>query len=173
MMLRIVCGFAIITGCGYIGIVLASEHDAEIAQIRQFIDALKFLEVEIALSGRVLSDALRASGENVSGAAAAIFKEAADRLEEAGNADIKEVWQTVIEENKNRLCLKTGTIEVIKGMSAMLGCGTRETESDNIRAVCQKLRLAEEDAMRRKASGAGLKRGLGLASGVLITVLLL
>lgn len=46
-------------------------------------------------------------------------------------------------------------------------------EADNIKAVCQRLKLAEEEAMRKKAKNSKLFKSLGFASGILITVLLL
>ena len=47
MTMKLLCSFAIIAGCGYIGLVVASEYEAGVVQIREFINALKYLETEI------------------------------------------------------------------------------------------------------------------------------
>ena len=173
MMIKLVCALAIVLGCGYVGIVKASAFETRVVQIREISEILRYLEVEIALSGTVLCDALRVAAGRREGIAADMFLETADRIEASGGADTREVWLGVIEEYGEDLCVGGDVIETLKDFSALLGGGTRKSEADNIKAAREKLRLAEEEALRRKAGSFNLYRSLGFACGILITVLLL
>lgn len=173
MTVKLICAFVIIIGCGYVGIVMASGFDSRLIQIRELSEALRILEIEITLNNSVLCDAMCSAANARSGVIADIFHDAAESIEECGGTEIKEVWLGVIEKHKPRLCVGGDVIEIINSFSTFLGSGTRRSESDNIRAAGERLKLAEEEAMRRKASSFGLYRGLGFACGILITVLLL
>lgn len=173
MTIKLICSFVIIAGCGYIGIRLASGYDSSILQIDGFMDAFKYLETEILMNNSVLSEAMENAAGNRSGVAADIFRSAAAELQNSEAVGAEEVWLKVIDENKSRLCVSDDVIDIIRNFSALLGSGTRESEADNIRCACEKLKLAREEAMRKKARDAGLFRGLGFACGILITVLLL
>ncbi len=173
MTVRLICALAVVLGCGYVGIVKASVFETRVVQIREFSEILRYLEVEIALSGTVLCEAMRAAAGRRGGIAADMFLEAADKLEASGGTDTREVWLGVIEEYSESLCVGGDVIETLRDFSALLGGGTRKSEADNIKAAREKLKLAEEEALRRKAGSFNLYRSLGFACGILITVLLL
>ncbi len=173
MTIKLLCALTIVLGCGYVGIIKASAFETQLAQIRGFAEILRYLEVEIALSGSVLCDALRAAAGHRGGIASDMFLEAADRIEDSCGADTKEAWTGVIKKYREKLCVGEDVIETLMDFSDLLGGGTRESEADNIKAAREKLKLAEEAALRKKAAGFNLYRSLGFACGVLITVLLL
>ena len=124
MTMKLLCSFAIIAGCGYIGLVVASEYEAGVVQIREFINALKYLETEISINSSVLSEASRRVSEVENGVVSDIFLELSDGMTGAPGERVDEIWMRAVDNNKKRLCLNRETIDVIKEFSVCLGSGT-------------------------------------------------
>ncbi len=172
-MIKLMCGFVIVMGCGYIGITMASRLDKEVEQTDRFISALRFLESEISMNGRVLSEAAAGVSRLWDGVVADIFGQAARELEELRGEKVGEVWSRAVEQNRERLCLSESSMTIVKDFAALLGSGTRELERDNINAACDKLKIARDEAAAKAKKNGAVYRSLGFACGILITVLLL
>ena len=111
MTMKLLCSFAIIAGCGYIGLVVASEYEAGVVQIREFINALKYLETEISINSSVLSEASRRVSEVENGVVSDIFLELSDGMTGAPGERVDEIWMRAVDNNKKRLCLNRETIK--------------------------------------------------------------
>lgn len=169
MMLRIVCCFAVIAGCGYIGLMLAAEYDRAISCVRSFMKALKYLEAEILVNNSVLAEAAAGASEISSGAVADVFGDLANVLETDGG---DKTLAGAIDRHRGRLHLTAGAEGILNDFSAELGGGDRRREAENIRAAYEKLGLEEEELRQKKAKNSALYKGLGFAGGALIVTLL-
>ena len=116
-MIKLMCGFVIVMGCGYIGITMASRLDKEVEQTERFISALRFLESEISMNGRVLSEAAAGVSRLWDGVLADIFGQVAQELEELRGEEVGEVWSRAVEQNRERLCLSESSMTIVKDLS--------------------------------------------------------
>lgn len=169
---KLLCSFLIIVGCGYIGIVFASRFDTGIKQLSEFISALRLLEFEITMNNSVLSDAMISVANSQKGVVKKIFMDVSDELINTVGVAPDEIWTTVIEKYKKRLCIQDAEYAALQEFFVCLGGGTRPEEAGNIKVVCEKLRLAEEEAIENKARNSKLYKSFGFVSGILIAILL-
>lgn len=172
MMIKLLCSCLVIMGCGYLGIVFASRFDTGIKQLSEFISALRLLEFEITMNNSVLSDAMVSVAGSQNGIVRRIFIDVSDELRNRVGKKPDEIWTTVIEKYKPKLCLKDNDYSAFQEFFVCLGGGTRPEEAGNIKIICEKLRLAEEEAIETKAKNSKLYKSFGFVGGILITVLL-
>ncbi|WP_010274066.1 stage III sporulation protein SpoIIIAB [Paenibacillus senegalensis] len=141
-------------------------------QIRELIQALQRLETEIVYGFTPLSDALQSAGRPFSPAIAALFQEAAGRLESDQGRTAEECWARAVETVWADTSMKTGEREVLERLGCSLGISDRDDQQKHIRLAVTHLQAEEQKASTAQQKYAGMWKSLGLLAGALIVIIM-
>lgn len=169
--LRIIAAIVVVMGGGYIGIVFSSRLAARVLQIEQIICALAQIEFNISFLKMPITRALSTAVSGKKGAVGRIFSEAAKQIEKS-NISPSIAFEKAVLENRNSLCILKEDMEIISEFTKNLGKGDVDSEINNIKAACAKLKLAKERAEGELAQRGKLWQGMGMLGGMFLVILL-
>ena len=169
--IRIIASAAIVMGGGYIGLLFSSRLATRVAQIEQFICALTQIEFNISFLKMPITKALFAASSSNEGTVGRIFAEVAEQIK-ALNISPSVAFERAVLKNRDCLCVLKEDMEIISEFAKNLGRGDVDSEVNNIRAACAKLKLAKERAVGDLEGRGKLWRGMGMLGGMFLVILL-
>lgn len=167
--LRFSAAVILILGGGYVGCLAASPFSVRVEQIELFRLALTQISFNIGFLKLPITRAIEEAAKARKGAVGRILLNAAEKMRDAEPFD---AFSEAIEQNKTYLCMTDADTEIIREFAENLGKGDTESELNNIKAACAKLKLAYDLADAERVKNVKLRRGIGLLGGILAAILL-
>lgn len=168
---RIIAAAVVVMGGGYIGLLFSSRLAVRVSQIEQILRALLQIEFNISFLKMPITRALSAAACGNRGAVGRIFSETAEQIKEL-NISPSVAFERAVLGNRNSLCILKEDMEIVSEFTKNLGKGDVESEINNIKAACAKLKLAKERAECELAQRGKLWRGMGMLGGIFLVILL-
>ncbi len=164
-------GLALILGsCSYIGILISKKYANRVKELKEiksalniFITKIKYTYEPIPKIFEEISDKTK-ENKNVSN----IFKNACKDMQEY---EAGEAWNRSLENTSTNM--KKEDIEVLKGLSKLLGRVDAEGQVREVELVDNFLNTQIEEAEKERIKNEKMYRTLGISIGVAITVILI
>lgn len=172
MIVKLIAAVVVVLGGWYLGRYLSAEFGIHVRQLSGFQAALKQLEFNIRFMNLPLCDALRSTAETQRGVIGSILKEVADGLTRNRGSTVTDAWDRAVQAQKGRLCLADEELGILSSFAEHLGAGDCESEVNNIRAACLKLKVAEEAAREEMNKNDKLYRSMGVLLGILVVIVM-
>lgn len=173
MIARFAAGLTVLLGCGYFGILLASNYTKRVRQITEFEEAIKQLEFDIDFLNLPLLESLEKTVRSVQGTVKEILRYICERMCEDRCADSERIWHRAFKKFRYELAMTDDDVKILLDFSKNLGSGDKYSEKNNIRATLMKLKLAEDEAREIAKTNVKMYRGLGFLTGIFIVLILI
>lgn len=164
-------GLALILGsCSYIGILISKKYSNRVKELKEMKSALNIFITKIKYTyepiPKIFEEISNKTKEykNISN----IFKNAINEMKEY---EAGEAWNKSLE--KTNTNMRKEDIEVLKGLSKLLGKVDAEGQVREIELVENFLETQIEEAEKEKLKSEKMYRTLGISIGVAITVILI
>ena len=150
-----------------IGFLFSKRYSSRVNELKEMKNALSIFETKIKFTYEPIPEAFREIAKKVNPNIGKIFKLASENMEytTAGNAWIESL--TVSQHN-----MKKEDIEVLKGLSRLLGKTDIEGQVSEITLVKQFLDTQIEQANLEKEKNAKMYKTLGVVAGLAIVIVL-
>lgn len=155
-----------------IGLYKSQQYARRPQQIRQLILALQRLETEIAYGFTPLPEALVHVAAPLSAPLAAMFRLAAQLLDERSGLTTAESWRRAIADSWMNTSMKAGEREVIERLGATLGLTDQNDQVKHLRLAVNHLQAEEQSAWEERKRYSGMWRSLGVLGGALLVILM-
>ncbi|WP_144935693.1 stage III sporulation protein SpoIIIAB [Paenibacillus sp. 32O-W] len=170
-MLKLLGGLLIIGAGTMFGFYQSMQLSRRPRQIRELIHMLQRLETEIGYGSTPLSDALLASSKSLSEPVAALFRRAAEYLDQPTGMTTEACWRKAVVEGWRDTAMKAGEREVLLQLGHSLGITDREDQLKHLRLAVNHLLAEEEQAAEDQRKYAKMWKSLGALAGALIVIL--
>ncbi len=170
--LRVLAALVIVLGGGYIGMLFAAKLTLRVKQLDQLLMMVRQIGFNISFLKMPISEAISSAASSRHGAAAQIFKDAAEDIK-SGKISVLAAIERALASCRGGLCITDDDTEILTELARNLGRGDAEYEMNNINAAQAKLELARSMAQSEREQKAKLSKGMGLLCGMLVALILL
>lgn len=158
----------VVIGSGLCGRAFAASAERRLRLLREMLDALRRLKIQIVNLLEPLDSALTQTGFP-------LFESVAAHLDAVGNA--ADAWQAAIGKASKRGqcadCLARPEMEAMERLFERLGESGRADQEEGIRACIASLELACEEARRQSRETGRLYTSVGILTGLALAVLMI
>lgn len=167
--IRVAAAGIVVLGGGYIGSLAASVFSVRAAQLEQLCLVLTQISFNIGFLKLPVAQAVLGAAKSRGGTVSRMFLDAADEMKDVSPSV---AFERSLRRNRGSLCLSAEDMEILRSFSENLGAGDTESEIDNIKAACAKLKLAQDIAAAERDRRGRLWRGVGFLGGMFAAVML-
>ena len=172
-MIKVISAIAIISICGVVGLLVASNFKARPWQLRQLQSGLQMLETEIAYTATPLPEALAKVSQQLDNPVDKLFRESAKALTKNNDFSVFDAWLKGINKLSEASALIDKDIVILKSLGHNLGSSEREEQLKHLQMVRTQLHRHEVIAEEEKLKGERLWRYCGFLTGIIIVILIL
>ena len=152
-----------------IGVLYSKKYTNRVKDLEEIQKALNIFSTQIGFTYEPIPQVFKQIGKNINNNIGTVFCNASDYMQTL-NADM--AWEKAWTEEKNTNFLKSD-LDIILGLSKMLGCTDLEGQVNNIKLTCNLLDNQLEEARMLKAKNEKLYKTLGISIGLAIAILLI
>lgn len=169
-MFRIMGCVLIFISCSSLGFLKASSYKARTLELESILEMIKLLDMEITYR----RDSLAKAFEKVSYMKGCWFSEVLKACSAMmGTNTMEQSWQLALEENMDKCPLKEKDIEVLRDFSMGLGKSDIKGQKNYLEPAMLRIEASLAEARAQEQSQSRMYRGLGIAAGVVIAVILI
>lgn len=154
------------------GLHQAAHYANRPKHIRQWIQALQRLETEINYSFTPLAQALERTSKAIAAPTAAIWLNAAYKLQQNDSKTTAECWNEALEEGWDSTSMKPIEKEVLLQLGSTLGISDRSDQLKHIQLAMNQLQSEESIAKNEQQRYEKMWKTLGALGGALIVILM-
>ena len=162
-----VCLITIISGV--IGIVYSKKYVNRVKDLEEIKKGLNIFKTKIGFTYEPIPEVFKQIGENINCNIGRIFLKASDYMK---NLSAGEAWELALKE-ENNTNFEKNDIDIILGLSKMLGCTDLEGQVNNTKLTCNLLENQIEEARILKEKNEKLYKTLGISIGLAISIILI
>ena len=156
-----------------IGFLLANHYSKRVSELEDFLLSLELFETKITYTYDDLIDTFSYIANQLKTKIYRIYFIVAEKLREAPNQSVGELFKEVVDEEKIFLELQDSDIENIKGLAISLGQIDVESQIKNIRLIAKTIENTLKDAYEEKKKSFKLYRNMGTLVGLVLMILLI
>lgn len=173
-MLNIILNTLIFLICCSIGYVKAQDYKCRVTNLQSFLDGLKNLEDEIIYRKTPLPEALRSVSEKkANNAAKILFNQISTDLQSKNNCSFIESWTNHTQALNENYCFTTEDIHKINELGKGLGGTDIYGQSAVIQRAYNQIEIQLEEATQENNTKGKMYKGLGIAVGLTLVIILL
>lgn len=170
-MLKLVACIMIFTSCTSLGFIKASSYTSRRAELENALELIRLLDLEISYR----KDSLHKTFKRVSILKPCWFS---DVLEECSQMltqqnSLHEAWDYALKNNLSSCPLQSKDIEILKDISMGLGRSDTQGQKNIFRPAVTRFEASINDAKNIELKMGRMYRSLGIASGIVIAVMLI
>jgi stage III sporulation protein AB len=170
-MLKLLGAVFILFAATMFGFAQASQYARRPRQIRQLIQALQRLETEMVYGYTPLSEALGRIAGQMPDPLAALFRDAASRMERAGSS-ARQSWQDAVRAHWPSTAMRGNEQQILCQLGFTLGITDREDQVKHLRMAASLLQAEETTAWDEQKRYEKMWRSLGVLAGAFIVILM-
>nr|WP_315019575.1 stage III sporulation protein AB [uncultured Aminipila sp.] len=173
-MLNIILNTLIFIICCALGYFKSQDYQCRVINLQSFLDGLKNLEDEILYRKTPLPEALKiVSDEKANNAAKNLFAKVSVDLNGKNNCSFIESWFKYTEELGESCSFTTEDMYTIKELGKVLGGTDIYGQSAVIQRAYKQIENQLEQAVQQNNTKGKMYKGLGMAIGLTIVIILL
>lgn len=170
MTLRLIGALLIVLGCGGFGFLIAASHKKKVAELKQLIYALEYMECELQYRLTPLPELCRRVSAVCTGKLKTVFEGFSDELEAQVSPDPDSCMSSVINKSSN---LSDFLTQALTMLGRSLGHFGLEGQMNGIRAVCEQCSKNLESLTDNQDNRIRSYQTLGLCAGAALAILLI
>lgn len=171
-MLKLIGGLIIITASTFTGFYISHLFYEKVRQLRELQYALQVLESEIIYSAEPLYIAFSNLSLKLSEPLKSLFLDLANSIKEFKEDTLHDIFINSFDRYKDHFLLEKEEIDVLINFFSSLGTSDLEGQKKNFNLTMKKLDMIEKKAEEKRQKNDKLVKYLGIASGILIVVIL-
>lgn len=173
-MLNIILNTLIFLLCSALGYIKAQDYQCRVINLQSFLDGLKNLEDEIIYRKTPLPEALSiVSDEKANHAAKTLFIKVSTDLKENNSCSFIESWIKYTKELGESCSFTTEDIYTIDELGKLLGGTDIYGQSAVIQRAYKQIETQLQLAVKENSTKGKMYKGLGIAIGLTIVIILL
>ncbi len=160
--------------CSALGYIKAYDYTCRVNNLKSFIFVLKYLEDEIIYRKSTLPDAITTISQHKASNAAKFFLEqvAYNMNKDTEFLDLYEVWKDSVTSLKSKTYMEDKDIEVILELGKSLGNSDTIGQQLLFTRIGKMLNDFLQEAQEMSATKGKMYKGLGIAAGLILVILL-
>ncbi len=168
-----IIGFVFLTlGGGGYGFYMAYRLTERLKQLRQLYQLLLILQGEIRYQNSLLQEAFLAMSERVSGWQKQFLEELTTELTKQTEQTLEQLWTEIVNNLSSYTAFEKEDRKLLLELGGQLGFLDREMQLTTIEFYKKRLSDSIEELEQQKSEKCRLYRVLGVASGMLVALLL-
>lgn len=173
-MLNLILNTLIFLICSAIGYFLAYDYQCRVTNLQSFLDGLKNLEDEILYRKTPLPEALKiVSIDKAESGAKNLFSAVSQELEGKNSHNFIEVWSDIVGKLGSDCALIEADTHILKELGRGLGGTDIYGQSAVLQRACKQLEVQLVEAVAEKDTKGKMYKGLGIAIGLTIVIILI
>lgn len=168
--LKYVSIFLLFITSSFIGILYSKKYSDRVKDLEEIKSALNMFKTKIKFTYEPIPEVFEEISKNVKNNIAKIFEKASIYMK---TDIITNAWGKSLEEEKNNTSLTKSDIEIIKGLSTLLGNVDLEGQVNNINLINELIDKQIEEARVEKNKNEKLYKTLGASIGLTIAIILI
>lgn len=170
-MLKLAGCILIFMSCAALGFMKASSYRARRAELEDTLELIRMLDMEISYRRDTLSKTFSSVADMKNCWFSRILKGCSEAMR--NQERLETAWQKSIEDNMGNCPLDQGDIAILKDISTGLGKSDVRGQRNVIEPAVMRIQQRLAEAAEQEKKQGRMYRGLGIASGVVIAVMLL
>lgn len=170
--MRVLGVFAVVLGCGALGLVRCAALNRRVRCLRDTVDALRTMASELESGSPPMPELVEIMEIRSKGGVRKFFSQLTEKMDRLGEESFQELWSNA-SESSEELFLNSCQRRLLAEAGACLGRYSVLEQGQALRLCAERLEreylLANEKAME----GKKLYPGLGLTAGIMLSAVLL
>lgn len=170
-MIRLISCILIFICCTSMGFIKAASYRSRTEELENIIEMIRLLDMEITYRKESLAKAFLKVSEVKVCWFSHVLKKCSSMMN--SGSSLTHSWKQAVNENINRCPLKEKDIYILEDISSGLGKSDVEGHKNFIEPMLQRLETGLAEAIEQEKNMGRMYRGLGIASGIVIAVILI
>ena len=170
-MFRLMGCILIFISCSCLGFIKASSYKARTIELENTLELIRLLNMEIVYKKESLAKTFKKVSEMKSCWFSQVLRSCSLSMQKQNT--LKDSWQKALEDNMKNCPLKENDIKILQDISIGLGKSDIRGQKNIMEPAVIRMETSLTEARQQEKKESRMYRGLGVAAGVVIAVMLI